>query len=411
MKQKVFFLTGELSGETHAAHVVAELFKAKPDLEIKALGSKILKEFGVDVVVDYKNYSFSGFTEVVENIGKIFKLKHIILNELKQFKPDVLVLVDYGGFNLEIASAVKSNPELRDIKIVEFIAPQIWASRPHRIKKIKKNVDKVLCTLPFEEEIYQKENIPVRYVGNPIVSSIADATDKSNFLKLLKSPKQKSNSLSDREDPNTGKEILVGIFPGSRKSEVRFMLPIMIEAAKEINEKLDHKFKFILAQAPTISTKVLLENGLEEVRDQGLIEVMPPGISKNANQKLLSAADLLWLCSGTVTLEAALYGTPYFLSYKGDWLSYQLYKFFKIIDMAGLANIIAGEYIVPEFLQHDASKENFVNQTLEWLTPNSNSSSPFTEKYFEIKDKLLSVTSKLSNMDTSKLVAEEILKV
>lgn len=392
---KIFILTGELSGETHAAGVLGELLKKSPDLKVKALGSCLLKGFGAELVADYRDYSFSGFTEVVLNINKVLELKKIVMKEIKAFQPDILLLVDFAGFNLEIAKIVKK--ELKDTKIIEFIAPQIWASRPHRIQKIKGNVDKVLCTLPFEEELYKKADIPVRYVGNPVACSVSPKINKEELFKLIPANDKESNPIT------------IGIFPGSRKSEIKAMLPIMIKAAREIKAKSKHNYRFILAQAPSISTKILLENGLEDILEEGLIDVLKPSMTINNNHKLLSSADLLWLCSGTVTLEAAIYGTPYFLAYKGDWLSYQLYRFFKIIDMAGLANIIAGKYLVPEFLQYDATVENFVKQTQEWINEDS-SKDRFTSHYQEIKNNLLSIKGKLTDFNTPEIVASEILE-
>lgn len=396
---KIFVLTGEFSGETHAAKVLGELIRQKPGIKIKAMGSKLLEAFGAEIVADYNDYSVSGFTEVALNIVRILELKKKIVKSLREFRPNILLLVDFAGFNLEIAKYVKK--ELPEIKVVEFIAPQIWASRPHRIKKIKKNVDKVLCTLPFEEEIYQAENIPVRYVGNPVASAISPPANKAEISQILFGKEQKTKF----ED-----KLLVGLFPGSRNSEIKNMLPIMIEAAREIKAKAKYDIRFVLAQAPNIKDETLMKAGLKEALEEELIYILKPSQTANNNHKLLSAADLLWLCSGTVTLEAAIYGTPYFLAYKGDWLSYQLYKIFKLIDMAGLANIIAGEYIVPEFLQYDATTENFVNQTLAWLS-HDNNGSPFNAKYDEIKNKLLRIKDKLTAHNTAKLVADEVLKI
>lgn len=408
--KKIFFLTGELSGESHAAQVVAELIKKYPEAKIKALGSSLLRELGVEIAVDYQDYSFSGFTEVVLNLGKILKLKKMVLAAIKDFEADAVVLVDYGGFNLEIAKELKAGikkGKFKDLKIIEYIAPQIWASRPGRIKKIKANVDKVLCTLPFEEEIYKGAGVPVRFVGNPVANSLSPKTSKSELFEFL-------GKVSHNGQPASGNnETVIGLFPGSRKSEIKYMLPLMIKSAQIIKDKFpQHNFKFLLARASSISQKVLEKHGLD--KEQDLIEVIEPSqniADKNKkltgnNHKLLSAADMLWLCSGTVTLEAALYGTPYFLSYKADPLTYQLYKIFKIIDMAGLANIIADRYIVPEFIQDKATIENFVNQSSEWL-----SQAGFSEAYYKIQEELLETKTLLGKEKTSEIVAEEIIGI
>ena len=180
-KPKIFISCGELSGESHASRVAIEIFKLCPGAQIRAFGSEILEELGVEVIKDYRDYSFSGISEVVTNISTILSLKREISTEVIKWKPDVVLLVDYGGFNLQLAQAIKKNsPEIR---IVEFIAPQIWASRPWRIKNIKRYVDKVLCTLPLEEKLYQEAGINHKYVGNPVIDSLTKPMLKEDFLK------------------------------------------------------------------------------------------------------------------------------------------------------------------------------------------------------------------------------------
>lgn len=416
--KKIFLITGELSGESHIAKVVYELLKTDPTIEIRAMGSDALRELGANVIVDYRNYSFTGLTEVVLNILKILKLKNTIITEIKKFEPDALVLVDYAGFNLEIAKTVceeyekylGTEDEFKKPKIIEYIAPQLWASRPYRIKKIKKYIDKVLCTLPFEENIYLKENIPVRYVGNPVMSSLIPQISKKQFLEEFiqisgsKEPISQSTGESDVE-----KEFLIGMFPGSRKSEIKYILPIMMQAAKLLKDKealYKVKYRFVLARALTISKYLLYKYGL----DDSFVQVLEPGTMDHANHKLLCAADMLWLCSGTVTLEAALYKTPYFLTYRGNWINYTLYKFLRIIDKAGLANIIAGKYIVKEFLQYDATAENFVNETEAWLNLGE-TEVVFSDYYKNIKAQLLELKKILKEYDTPKIVAEEIINL
>ncbi len=455
--KKIFIITGELSGESHAGRVLYELLKLNPQLKVRAMGSSILGEMGARVVIDYKNYGFNGFTEVIKNLPKILKLKELIIEEIIKFNPDLVLGVDYSGLNLEIAATLKKRLKDKRPKFVQFIAPQLWASRPYRIKKVKANVDKVLCTLPFEEDLYIRHNVPVTYVGNPVLGSMSPKTTKHEFLQeFVNSAKRMnidpSNSIdaskyqSTIEQHSTSKhqsatehlslsetaysnpenyldenQLLLGIFPGSRSSEIKHLLPIMVKAAYQLRQRIPNS-RFVLAKAATISSETLFKNGLEHNTDHlgnTLIEILEPKMMFNANHKLLAAADLLWLCSGTVTLEAALYAKPHFLCYKGDKLSYLAYRLFRTIDMAGLANIIARKYLVKEFLQNDASVENFIKETLSWLSTEyldgslsaASSEIVFSDYYNNTVKELVDFKTSLvaKSATTQELVAQEII--
>lgn len=421
---KIFISCGELSGESHAAKVVLEIRKLYPQAEIRALGSELLAELGVTIVEDYRNYSFSGVTEVISNLPKILSLKDRILEQIIIWEPEKILLVDYSGFNLELAKAVKERFEylcridskIKPPYIIEYIAPQIWASRPWRIAKVKRYVDKVLCTLPFESEIYTKANINHKYVGNPIPSSLAKACSKAQFIEDFNKLQYNKGLCQIEKNPN---EILIGLFPGSRKTEIKYMLPIMIQASKALSARNPNlKFRFILAKAPNIRASLLRRYGLTSQLEQAIsktkhsIELLDPRTMLNANHKLLSAADMLWLCSGTVTLEAALYTTPYFLAYKSTFINYCFYLIFKTINMAGLANIIARKYIVKEFLQYNASVNNFVQETEAWLYNDNKErkyQGDFSNYYYQIKNELQNLQNQFKIYDSAKLVAKELL--
>ena len=268
-------------------------------------------------------------------------------------------------------------------KIIQFIAPQVWASRPWRIKNIKKHIDKVYCTLPFEEALYEKNQIDVKYVGNPVFASLSPRRNKKELGLDLK-------------------DIVIGVFPGSRSSEIKYMLPIMIESAQKIKELLPNKrFKFLLAKAPNLKIDILNKYGFDKQSDIELFDTD----QENANHALLSAANALWLCSGTVTLEAAFYNTPYFLSYKSTWLNYTLYKLLKTIDKAGLANIISGQDLVREFIQDDANVANFVEETLSWFDE-----SDYSNYYKMMQQALQDFSQSFSKYPSYKIVSEELSK-
>lgn len=379
--QKVFISCGELSGEIHASNLIKELRLTNEQLIIKGFGSSIFQENQIELLANYKDYSFSGISEILANLSKIFQLEKDLYEKIIDFQPDIIITVDYGAFHTRLAKKLKRNGFKG--KIIQFIAPQIWASRPWRIKDIKKAFDKVLCTLPFEEKIYAKHRIPHRFVGNPVFASLSNRSFKKD-LNVEQS------------------ETLIGVFPGSRKSEIKHMLPIMIKSAQAIKKQLpQRKFKFLLAKAPSIDIETLNQYGFDKQDDIELLETN----NKNPNHTLLSAADALWLCSGTVTLEAAFYGTPYFLSYKSTQLNYLLYRIFRTIDKAGLVNIIAGRDLVREFIQSQANEKNFIEETLNWFEDNS-----FSNYYHLMQKALEDFSQDFAPYPSYKLCVAELKK-
>ena len=414
----IFAICGEFSGESHLARVVSKLREFSDDIQITGMGSSLTEKAGMENFIDYKDYSFAGVVDVIFNLTKIFKLKKIILERIIALKPDVILMVDYAGFNMQIAKGIRAaqlkDSSLQNIKLVQYIAPQLWASRPHRIKNIKKNIDLVLYTLPFEKEIYESVQQPATYVGNPVLESLIEestAESKAEIIDYLNLQNANDRSvLNVHEDHEAGENAeigvplhapqIIGIFPGSRGFEVSYTLPIFIETAKILRFSYPD-LKFIIARAPTISQEKLIQYGLKDV--EHFVKVIDSESISNANQKLLKAADYLWLCSGTVTLEATLYEKPYFLTYKANPINFMLYKILRIIDMAGLANIIAGKFIVKEFLQKDAKVENFLEETLMTLE---------NDKY---RDDLIKefriVKEKLGDYKSSELVARKLISL
>lgn len=413
----IFAICGEFSGESHLARVVYKLKEFSDDVQITGMGSSLTEKAGMENFINYKDYSFAGVVDVVINLTKIIKLKKIILEKIITLKPDIVLMVDYAGFNMQIAKGIRAaqlkDPSLQNIKLVQYIAPQLWASRPHRIKNIKKNIDLVLYTLPFEKEIYESVQQPAIYVGNPVLESLIEEpaaeckAEIINYLNLQNDhqagenaeigvPLQSQGGVAER----ISSRLIIGIFPGSRGFEVNYTLPIFIETAKILRFSYPD-LKFIIARAPTISPEKLIQYGLKDV--EGFIKVIDSESILNANQKLLKAADYLWLCSGTVTLEAALYEKPYFLTYKANPINFMLYKILRIIDMAGLANIIAGKFIVKEFLQKDAKVENFLEETL--MTLENNKYRDDLIKEFRI------VKEKLGDYKSSELVARKLISL
>lgn len=359
--KKLFFITGENSGDIHAASLLNELYKIIPEahLAVEAVGSIHLENAGARIFFNSQYLGSVGLTEVISKLSMYLNLERELLFRLSVFRPDILILVDFPGFNLRIAKKVKN--QFPETKIVYYLPPQVWAWMPNRTNILAKYCDLVLCSLPFEEEFHRSRSVNAYYVGHPLVKELGNYN-----------PDQIRNELGISKT-----NILIGVFPGSRDSEIRYMLPVFYEASKMILQEFPN-VKFIISQARNVSFKSDLR-------------VLPQ--ANENNRKLLSASDIVWLTSGTVTLEAALYETPLILGYKGNQINYLFYLSLKKIDLIGLPNIICGEKIAPELIQKEATGKNYYKITKEWLQ------NPVKLK--EIKEKLKKVKEKLGEKNAS----------
>ncbi|MBI2995203.1 MAG: lipid-A-disaccharide synthase [Candidatus Melainabacteria bacterium] len=366
--KKLFFVTGETSGDMHAASLLEELYKIIPpeQLIVKAIGGSCLEKTDARLFFDCKHLGSIGLIEVINKLSLYLNLEKELLFELSTFMPDVLILVDFPGFNLRIAKKVKS--KFPEIKIVYYLPPQVWAWNQGRTKLLAKYCDLVLCGLPFEEEFHKIRGVNAYYIGNPIVNEI----EKYDPEKIR------------NEFGITKEDILIGLFPGSRQSEIHYMLPVLLKASQMLQKDFP-KVKFKVAK----SQNVILD-------DSDNLKILPP----ENNHKLLCVSDIVWLTSGTVTLEAALYETPLILGYKGNPINYLLYLLLKRINMIGLPNIICNEKIVPELIQYNATPQNYYEITKKWLQN--------PDELKTIKDNLKKVKEKLSDRNASKEAALKI---
>lgn len=327
--KKVFIITGEHSGDIHASKVVEELKKACPNFDsefiIEGIGGENLKNAGVKLFSDQKKMSAMGVTPkiLLDHLSLGARLVKYLNNE---FKPDLVLLVDYGAFNLNVAKVLKKNN--KNLKIYYYVPPQVWASRKWRINVIKKNVDKVLCIFPFEKTLYEIKGIDVHYCGHPLISQLPPPADRNEFFERHGLDKNKK---------------LVSIFPGSRVYELKTLMKRFVDAAK-ILQKLHPDVQFLISHAPNLADDVF-NKYLKETDFK---------VVKGENQAMLSVSDALILASGTVALEASLYKTPMIISYLGPWFLYLVYLAVRCLDKVSLPNIIMNENIVPELIQSKA---------------------------------------------------------
>lgn len=334
--KKVFVITGEHSGDMHAGRVVEILKSQNPELEIHGIGGDNLKNAGATIFCDHSKMSGFGLNlkMIIDHLCLENNVCEYILDE---FKPDVVLLIDYGTFNLRVAKRLRG----KGIKVFHYIPPQVWASRKWRIKGIKKYVDKVLCIFPFEVKMYQKEGIDVHYCGHPLVKQLPEKTNREEFF-------NKYNLDINRP--------LVSIFPGSRPLELHFLAKTFIESAKKLQKK-HPEIQFCISHAPNLSDTVF----------DKYIKNTDFKVIKGDNHALLSASDSLILASGTVALEAALYQTPMLIGYKGPELLYLIYLLVRCIKNVSLPNIILNKNIVAELVQHKFNIDNIVYETEKLL--------------------------------------------
>lgn len=323
---------------------------------MKALAAKICKQPELNFFPDHKKMGAVGLSPAIL-FNHILLGKKVLDYLTKEFKPDLVLLTDYGAFNLNIAKFLKK----AGIKTFYYIPPQVWASRKWRINTIKKNIDEVLCIFPFEKEMYENYGIKTHYCGHPLVSQLPEKANREEFFAKYDLDKNKK---------------LVAIFPGSRKFELAQLMNIFVKTAKNL-EQQHSDVQFVISHAPNLPNKVF-EKYLKHT-DYKVI--------KGDNQALLSVSDALILASGTVALEAAIYETPMIIAYRGPWLFYFIYLLVRCIKMVSLPNIIAGKIVVPEIIQGKVNVEN-ISYEIEKILYNQDYRNNFVKELSQVKSKL-----------------------
>lgn len=327
-KKTVMIIAGEASGDHHGAKLVKAMKMENSNLVFCGIGGMAMKKAGVKIMVDAAELAVVGITEVFSKLPTIFKALSAAKRLLKSRNPDLLILIDYPDFNLRIAAAAKK----LHIPVLYYISPQIWAWRQGRVKKIGKIVDHMAVILPFEENFYKKHNIPVNYVGHPLLDLLPDSSHNSF------------------KSQNRGQHI-IGLLPGSRNSEIEKLLPVMLESAVLLQNKFIG-IKFILSVAPTVNQQYVKQI-IRKFNSQINLEVNAGPIIE-----MLEKNDLVITASGTVTLETAISGVPMIIVYKVSPVSFMLGKLLIKVNNIGLVNLIAGKTLVPELIQKQASPQN-----------------------------------------------------
>ncbi len=358
---RYYFVAGEVSGDLHASNLIKELKRVDADAKFRGFGGDKMTEQGAEITKHYREMSFMGFVEVLMNIRTIFSQFDFCKKDILEWKPDVMILVDYPGFNLRVARWGKEN----GFKVFYYISPKVWAWKASRVKTIKKNVDHMFCILPFEKEFYQRYNYEVDFVGHPLLDEIKGKRDLGP---------------GTREE-----EKIIALLPGSRKQEIKSILPEMLKMQKHFPD-----FSFVIA-----GVEHLGENFYKEISaPQILTRLSPPAgggpgvrLLFNRTYELLQQSSFALVTSGTATLETALFNIPQIVCYKGNMISVAIARRIVNIKYISLVNLIMDKPVVNELIQHNLNEENLLAE-LNRLIKNSQQREQMLNDYREMKMKL-----------------------
>lgn len=326
---RYYIIAGEASGDLHASNLIKGLRQEDQEAEIRGWGGELMEQAGCEIVRYYKDTAIMGFITVVKKLGKIRENIRLCCEDIREWHPDVVILVDYAGFNLRIARFAKEI----GLKVFYYISPKLWAWNTGRVRKIKKYVDRMYTIFPFETEFYQRYRYSVWYGGNPLVDAIAERPDREEtFEEFIR-----ANDLPDKP--------IIALLAGSRKQELKYVLPTMLSMVRHFPD-----YQFVIAGAPSM-----------QPRDyQPYVEGVPVRIVYGETYRLVKQAKAALVTSGTATLETALLRTPQVVCYNGEGgrLSYYLFQWFVKVKYISLVNLIFGGELVKELMMHYLTEQN-----------------------------------------------------
>lgn len=352
---KYYIIAGEASGDLHGSNLIKALKARDTDARIRCWGGDLMQAAGGTLVKHYKEMAFMGFSEVLANLGTILKNIAFCKEDIAAFKPDVVLFIDYSGFNLRIAKWAKAH----GYRTNYYISPQIWASREGRIKKIRRDIDAMYVILPFEKEFYEgKYNVPVHFVGHPLIDALGSEprTAVTSF--------REENQLHPRLP-------IIALLPGSRKQEVQKMLSVMLSITPDFPD-----YQFVIGGAPSLGADFY----------SPFLKDPKVHFVSNQTYPLLRNAYAALVTSGTATLETALLKVPQVVCYKGNWISYQIARRIITLDYISLVNLIMGREVVRELIQGELTTRN-LKAELEKILEGPKRKAQF-EAYYELEKKL-----------------------
>ncbi|HEY4618477.1 MAG TPA: lipid-A-disaccharide synthase [Flavobacterium sp.] len=351
---KYYIIAGEASGDLHGSNLMKSLFKEDSNADIRFWGGDLMQATGGTMVKHYRELAFMGFVEVLFNLKTILGNIKICKKDILEFKPDVIIFIDYPGFNMRIAKWAKQ----LGMRTHYYISPQIWAWKENRITDIKRDIDKMYVILPFEKQFYEdKHNFPVEFVGHPLIDAIHNQAIVDPIVF------KDENQLNEKP--------IIALLPGSRKQEITKMLSVMLSVVDDFPE-----YQFVIAGAPSQEYSFY-----EKFISDGNIKFI-----SNKTYDLLKIATAALVTSGTATLETALFKVPEVVCYKGSWASYQIAKRIITLKYISLVNLIMDEEVVTELIQEDFNTKNIRSQLQKILEPSYRKQ--LLQKYDLLEEKL-----------------------
>ncbi len=360
-------IAGEASGDLHGAHVIRSLRKRYANITIAGAGGSAMETAGAEIVVNIRQLSVMGFTAIIGKAPRLLKALARLKQLISRSRPDLVVLIDFPDFNLHLAGYAKK----LGIPVLYYISPQLWAWRSRRVYKIKRRVDHMAVILPFEQAFYEKYNVPVTFVGHPLMDGALNHPD----IRPL----------------STGKDqFTIALLPGSREGEVNRLLPEMLKAANILKKRLKG-IRILISRAPTIEKRVLEQT----TRKYHMTDFEVTG---EPVYKLFQRSHLTIVTSGTASLEAAIFGIPAILVYAMSAFSYTLGRLMIEVPHIGLANLIAQRRVIPELIQEEATADNIASIAMELLSK--------PESYRKMKAELSNIRKLMGRPGASDRVAE-----
>ncbi len=369
--KKIFFLAGEQSGDLHGSLVISNLVKLQPDLQVYGIGGPMMQKAGMHCLHSSDELAVIGFVEVLKNIRHLYRILKDVKLWLETERPDMVVLIDYPGFNQRVAEIARK----LSIHVLYYICPQVWAWHASRVKKITGLINEAVVVFPFELDIWANAGATVNWFGHPLIGVAKPSAGKEELRSML----------------NVDKELLVSILPGSRRQEIYYILPVLLDAAELLLQKRPD-VRFLLPVASTIDDEKILPH----LKGRNLPITMLRGQTYDA----ISVSDLCLVASGTATLETAILGTPMVVVYQVNWLTSLISKFVIEAEHIGLPNVIAGKRIVPEFIRGDFKPELIAREAQEILENQ--------QRQKQIREDLDKVRQSLGEEGASNRVAEHI---
>lgn len=374
MEQKnILIICGEASGEMRAAELIEELKKLNSNIRFSGIGSQLLQSKGVEIFYDIKGLSVMGFFDVFKKLPRFFALKKLLLDKINAGNYNAIIFVDFSGFNLRLAKGINNK-----VTTIYYVSPQVWASRPGRIRILRKYIKKIIVLFKFEREFYKKHGLDVDWTGHPLVDIVKATLQKKELIEKLKL----------NEDKTT-----IALFPGSRKQEVNRILPIMLKSAQIIRKELNAQF--LVAK----STQVAWET-YNNIIHSSKLEVK---IVEGKPYDCMNISDFCLVCSGTATLEAAIMEKPLVVVYKTAFLNYLLYRPLIKVPFIGIINIIQNKRIVPEFIQFNARPKK-ISRFVTDILRNS-------DELKTMRDNLAKIKTSLGEPKAASRAAQSILSI